>query len=278
MLGVANAGERLVAVGAHGVVLLSDDFGVSWHQAHDVPTQTTLTAVTFLDARKGFAVGHDGVVLKTEDGGESWSMRYVDIDRGSPLLTVAFLDPKHGLAMGGFGLVVETTDGGWRWHERPLRRTDVDVLALNKILVTNDQIYVAADSGVVYRSERDASAFAPVQAPTNASFWDALALPDGGLLVCGSGGEVWRVRRDLQGWAALEAPEARGFTSMALTLDRRIALAGLGGALAIAPADASRLVSANPGSRTDWSALTAGPRGKLVLLGAHGVTLAPDRP
>jgi photosystem II stability/assembly factor-like uncharacterized protein len=278
MLAVANAGDRLVAVGTHGLVLISDDFGVSWRQARDVPTQATLTSVTFLNAKKGFAVGHDAVVLKTEDGGESWSMRYVDIDRGSPLLTVAFLDEQHGLAMGGFGLVLETTDGGWRWRERPLRRSDVDVFSLNKILVAGDQIYVAADSGIVYRGGGDANSFVPVQAPTNAAFWNALALPDGALLFCGSGGEVWRVRRDLSGWSQLEVPDARGFTGVTLTLDGRLALAGLGGIVAIGAADGARLTAANQGTSTDWTALTAGPRGKLVLLGEHGVTLTPDRP
>jgi photosystem II stability/assembly factor-like uncharacterized protein len=278
MLAVATAGDRLIAVGAHGLILLSDDFGVSWRQARDVPTQATLTAVTFLDAKRGFAVGHDAVVLKTDDGGENWSMRYVDIDRGGPLLTVAFLDDKHGLAMGGFGLVLETTDGGWRWRERLLRRTDVDVVSLNKILVAGDQIYVASDSGVVYRSGRDAASFVAVQAPTTASFWSALALPDGWLLFCGAGGEVWRARRDLTGWEAVDTPKSAGFTGMTLTLDGRLALAGLGGVLAIGPADGDALRPAQGPGRGDWAALTAGPRGKLVLLGEHGVVLTSDKP
>src|SRR6266498_2339356 len=58
LLGVARAGARLVAVGDHGVVVLSDDEGRNWRQAGTVPTRQMLTAVTFVDAKRGFAVGH----------------------------------------------------------------------------------------------------------------------------------------------------------------------------------------------------------------------------
>ena len=278
LLGVTAAGERLIAVGSHGIVLLSDDFGMSWRQARDVPTQTTLTAVTFLDPQKGFAVGHDRVVLKTEDGGESWTMRYVDVDNGGPLLTAAFIDEKRGFAMGGFGVVLETIDGGWRWRERSLRRGEVDDLSLNKILSFDDALYVAADHGRVYRQPEDGGGFVPSQAPTEASFWDAIVLPDDSLVFCGSKGEVWRTRRDLSGWTQLDAPPAPGFTAMALTLDGRLAVAGLEGALAFGASGSDKLVSVRQRQKTDYAALIAGPRGKLVLLGDRGVVLAADRP
>ena len=46
MLDVTRAGERLVAVGAYGNILYSDDSGNSWRQAR-VPVQVSLTAVSF---------------------------------------------------------------------------------------------------------------------------------------------------------------------------------------------------------------------------------------
>jgi len=70
MLSATRAGDRLVAVGDHGVVLLSDDDGKNFRQAHAVPTRATLTGVTFIDAREGWACGHWGVVLHTTDGGD----------------------------------------------------------------------------------------------------------------------------------------------------------------------------------------------------------------
>ena len=52
-LGLASAGERVIAVGERGVVMRSDDRGASWVQS-DVPVRATLTAVSFVDARTGF--------------------------------------------------------------------------------------------------------------------------------------------------------------------------------------------------------------------------------
>src|SRR6266446_13005 len=56
LLGIAVAGERLVAVGERGVIIWSDDAGTTWSQAQ-VPVSVTLTAVAFADARQGWVVG-----------------------------------------------------------------------------------------------------------------------------------------------------------------------------------------------------------------------------
>jgi photosystem II stability/assembly factor-like uncharacterized protein len=71
MLAVTRAGERLVAVGERGTVLLSDDHGASWKQAA-VPVQVTLASVCFADAKTGWAAGHLGVILRSDDAGATW--------------------------------------------------------------------------------------------------------------------------------------------------------------------------------------------------------------
>lgn len=75
LLDVTAAGDRYVAVGSRGHIILSDDKGRTWVQAK-VPVMTTLTAVKFADANTGYAVGHDAVVLKTEDGGKTWVKKF----------------------------------------------------------------------------------------------------------------------------------------------------------------------------------------------------------
>ena len=60
----AVAGKRLVAAGARGHIVYSDDRGATWQQAK-VPVSADLTALHFVDARQGWAVGHEGVVLHT---------------------------------------------------------------------------------------------------------------------------------------------------------------------------------------------------------------------
>jgi len=75
LLDITRAGEHLVAVGARGLVILSADEGQSWRQV-PTPVSATLTAVSFADARHGWAVGHAGVIIATRDGGETWSLQF----------------------------------------------------------------------------------------------------------------------------------------------------------------------------------------------------------
>ncbi|WP_044530250.1 WD40/YVTN/BNR-like repeat-containing protein, partial [Herbaspirillum sp. B65] len=78
MLGTARAGSRIVAVGAYGYIILSDDGGASYRQAEQVPVDTTLTSVSFVDDKQGWAAGHGGVILHTVDGGKTWQLQRSD--------------------------------------------------------------------------------------------------------------------------------------------------------------------------------------------------------
>jgi photosystem II stability/assembly factor-like uncharacterized protein len=75
LLDVTRTGSRLVAVGAHGHIVYSDDSGKNWSQAQ-TPSSVTLTSVYFPSASMGWAVGHDGLILHSSDGGETWVKQF----------------------------------------------------------------------------------------------------------------------------------------------------------------------------------------------------------
>ena len=75
LLDVTLIGDRLVAVGERGHIIISDDDGSSWLQAQ-VPVMSTLTSIYFVDDSTGWAVGHDAVVLKTQDAGLTWVKQF----------------------------------------------------------------------------------------------------------------------------------------------------------------------------------------------------------
>lgn len=75
LLDVESLGNRLVAVGARGHIIYSDDRGANWTQA-EVPVSVLLTAVDFVNDRTGWAVGHSGVILKSTDAGETWRKQF----------------------------------------------------------------------------------------------------------------------------------------------------------------------------------------------------------
>lgn len=75
LLDITRAGNRLIAVGAHGHVIYSDDNGSSWQQGQ-VPVSSTLTTVYFASEQIGWAAGHDGVILNSKDGGKTWHKQF----------------------------------------------------------------------------------------------------------------------------------------------------------------------------------------------------------
>ena len=74
LLDVVRHGNKIVAVGERGHILISNDLGKQWKQVK-VPVGQMLTAVDFINERLGWAVGHDGHVVHTEDGGETWALQ-----------------------------------------------------------------------------------------------------------------------------------------------------------------------------------------------------------
>lgn len=88
LLDITRAGDRLIAVGASGLIIVSDDSGSSWRQA-EVPVSATLTAVDFPTPTHGWAVGHAGVILHSADGGESWTLQFDGREANAALLAYA---------------------------------------------------------------------------------------------------------------------------------------------------------------------------------------------
>jgi photosystem II stability/assembly factor-like uncharacterized protein len=85
-----------------------------------------LTAVSFIDADRGWAVGDRGVIWHTSDGGRNWKLQTSSVT--GRLEAVQFLDADNGFAVGGWtqpythethGIALRTRDGGKTWQNTP---------------------------------------------------------------------------------------------------------------------------------------------------------------
>lgn len=152
----AAAGQYVWLLCDEARLYVSADAGASW-QARQLPSDSKLRAIAFLDSRRGFVAGNGGVLLATEDGGETW--RRVEVPAQENLTSiwftgelgwitgwngailhsgdggktwvrqrsgvlqglecVYFADEKHGWAVGWVGTVVRTSDGGRTWQLAP---------------------------------------------------------------------------------------------------------------------------------------------------------------
>ncbi len=74
-----------------------------------------LTAVFFVDARRGWAVGDRGTVIATTNGGASWQPQASGTEAWLDSITFT-ADGQRGWAVGDDGTLIATSDGGASWQ------------------------------------------------------------------------------------------------------------------------------------------------------------------
>jgi photosystem II stability/assembly factor-like uncharacterized protein len=257
MLAVTRAGERLVAVGERGLVLLSDDDGRNWRQA-PVPVSVTLTAVAFPTAQQGWAVGHSGVVLHTEDGGQTWrkqldgakaaqmaldaaqaaaaaapgdkaaqnelaaAQRRMQDGPDKPFLALHFADEKNGFIAGAYGLLFATSDGGVTWLSRIAATDNPQGMNLYAVTGRGATVYLAGERGFFARSEDGGKHFVRIKAPYEGS-WFTLALPASGQVFLGGlRGNAWLYDEQRMAFTQSQVPSPVSFTSVLALADSRL--------------------------------------------------------
>jgi len=230
-LAVARAGDRLVAVGERGTVLLSDDHGASWRQAQ-VPVQASLTAVCFADARTGWAAGHLGVILRSDDAGASWhkqldgvqaaelvkqaaqrtgdagamaqAQRLLEEGADKPFFDLEFMDAQRGFAVGAYNLMFATTDGGKSWTALGPRLPNPKNLHLYGVRARGRTLVVAGEQGLLLRSSDGGASFSALASPYKGSFFGLLQTRGGALVAYGLRGTAYRSGDEGQHWDKLD--------------------------------------------------------------------------
>jgi photosystem II stability/assembly factor-like uncharacterized protein len=258
---VVVAGDRLVALGERGMVVLSDDGGRHWRQAR-VPVSVTLTSASFVDARQGWIAGHSGVVLHTSDGGENWSIqtdgialaqaslvqaqtlpdtavdreqrvqqaqRLVDDGADKPLLSICFADARHGMVVGAFGLAATTVDGGKTWT--PCRDRLANPMSMHLYAIANHEKtwVVAGEQGVLMRSGDDGATFEALKSPSERTLFAATAIRGGGFVFAGLLGAACRIDPGSTAVTAIELSAPLTILSSVELRDGRVMLLAQGG-------------------------------------------------
>ena len=265
-------GDHMVVVGEHGNILVSRDGGRHWTHAA-TPTRSTLTGVALHDARRGWAVGHDAVILRTDDGGSSWELVHAAPDEERTLLDVWFRDAEHGIAVGAFGYVLETTDGGDTWHVRDVADTDRH---LNHIAATaSGRIYVAAESGRIFRSDDGAKSWKALPSPYAGSLFGTLPIDEERIYVYGLRGHLFRSDDGGATWKPVDTG-IDGMLTGGLVLDAELLVfTAMGGVILSGPSDASSTSPHRRDDRADLAGALPTRDGALVVFGERGVERIP---
>jgi len=298
LLGITEAGDRLVTVGEYGHILYSDDRGETWVQAENVPTRITLTAVSFANDQEGWAVGHDAVILHTSDGGTTWERQYTDpvlegeidpetgdVPTDRTLLTVYVFDEDHVLALGAFSQALESFDGGETWLDRVLVVPEEiddpyyfpEEYHLNGAFGgPNGSVFIAAEFGVVYRSLDGGVTFEELQTDYEGSFWGGLGVGDSAIIF-GMRGNLWRTDDLGDSWYELDSGTIQSLGGGTLLPDGTIVLTGLGGAVTYSYDGGATFTAVIRPSRRGLSGAAPNGDGRIIVIGEDGIDYMPAR-
>jgi len=307
---VAVAGNSLVAVGARGHVLVSDDDGASWIQS-PVPLSTDLVAVHFPTPLQGWAVGHDSVIIHTSDGGKTWTrqldgrmalkrlqaryeysmeksdaiaaiLRSIKITMAQssdpdclplPLLDIWFKDEKVGYAVGAFNLIFHTSDGGEHWEPWLDKVDNPSEYNLNAIRGQGDAAYIVGERGLVLKLDQASGRFTPLALSYDGSFFGLIVEPDY-LVVFGMRGHAFISNKDGADFRQLTLGTTQTLVGGGALDDGRIALATQGGQLFVSDPSISRLSGIASPRMSGVLGATAIGADAMALATSAGVTRA----
>jgi len=308
LIAIAAAGERLVAVGDHGIIVISDDRGASWRQADEVPAQALLTGVCFLDAQHGVAVGHDEVALVTVDAGRTWRRTHYVPEAERPLLDVWCGASGHVIAIGAYSTYLTSADGGASWNDvkftpappagaavpAPGRAADRGTGAaaaspaaaeeaatggyhLNRIVAAGGgRLYIAGEAGHLYRSDDDGASWITLPSPYEGSFFGVQPLdggaPGAAVLAFGLRGNLYRSEDAGMSWQRIKT----GTVAMldgAARLKEGVAIVGLAGVVLVSRDGARSFRLLQQADRSGLSAAVAVGDARLAVVGENGARL-----
>ncbi|WP_144393409.1 WD40/YVTN/BNR-like repeat-containing protein [Pleionea sediminis] len=269
--------DKLVAVGERGHVLLSDNQGKSWRQVI-TPTRSTLTAVTFVDDKIGFAVGHQQVIIKTADGGETWELQFENSEDiyYPALFDVWFSDAEKGIAVGAYGLYLSTNDGGENWEfvdQESLGDPDFGLPHFYSLDYDSkkNRLYMAGELGFLAVSEDLGENWESLESPYEGSFFNVGVTPSGSLQVMGLRGHLFRSADDGESWEEIETNSIASINNMLSIGGSQLAYFSVDGVMLFSNDDGMSVKSVQT---VDRNGLMNGVKtgiNTLVVVGAKGI-------
>jgi photosystem II stability/assembly factor-like uncharacterized protein len=305
--GIALAGDRLVAVGQRGHVLLSDDQGKTWRQA-SVPACSDLVAVAFATPQQGWAVGHDGIVLRSTDAGANWTRmldgrsagalmldhyrreaataadpkqatalvqeaeRFAAQGAENPFLDIAFENAATGYLVGAFGLIFRTTDGGASWQPLLHAADNPKALHLYAVRAVGGEVYVAGEQGLLLKLDRASGRFRTVELPYKGTLFGITGTPRA-LLVHGLRGTLLRSTDAGRSWQTVNTGLQVGLTASHTDAQGRIVVVSQAGHVLVSRDDGASFTPAKTDKPVPAAAVALVGPAALVIGGPRG--LAP---
>ncbi|MGH8455478.1 MAG: WD40/YVTN/BNR-like repeat-containing protein [Stenotrophobium sp.] len=272
--GLAQSGNRIVAVGEDGHILIADHPDGPWREATVKPQRgSTFTKVAFVGSGVALAVGHDGWIVRSQDNGETWNeVNFDSSDQAAPLFGIAGPFAGKLFVFGAFGQCLSSTDLGKTWQKvTDPAIADHHLYAL--VRATNGALLMAGERGLLSLSQDNGATWKKLTSIYPGSFFGALALPSGRLLVFGMRGHAFYSDDTGATWHASEIPDPVSMFGGAVTAQGEVILVGEGSSVQISKDGGAHFVLASQGELRNLAAVLPLPGGGLLTGGEGGIAL-----
>lgn len=185
------------AVGHDGVVLHSDDAGVSWRLQLDGRQAVRLIEEYFADDLRDGDEAGDTERLAVEVA------QFIADGADKSLLDVWFDDELTGFVVGAFGVAFRTEDGGRTWAPWFHHIDNPRGLHIYALDVAAGDLYAAGEQGLVLKLSRDGHRFEALNTPYAGTYFGVVGSGDA-VLVYGLRGNVYRSIDDGLSWEKID--------------------------------------------------------------------------
>lgn len=278
--------EKGWAVGHDGVVLHTDDGGLTWGMQLNgfEEIKLNLTHAKMLLSAKETEFVDATAEAKEALSGELKELKYqcesmeADYKGGvccDPLLDVWFKDEEEGFVIGAYGLFFHTSDGGVNWTPWWDRVNNPDKLHLNAIAATDDILYIAGESGILFRSLDDGKSWESLESPYGGSFLGIVASQNDNFVIAfGIGGKmVYSVDRG-KSWKLIQTRAGAALSGGIVQENGHALIVSYSGVIMVGP-DRSGSFTPKRAGGVGWNAVVDVGDSHIVLVGLRGVKRIP---
>jgi photosystem II stability/assembly factor-like uncharacterized protein len=266
-------------VGHDGVVLHSQDGGETWsvqfdgNRANKLLFEHYKKAVTAKEAELASVPDWDKqrISMELEDLNYAFDDASYALEEGGwkPFLDVWFKDDKVGFIIGAYGLIFHTVDSGVSWQPWNGHITNPDGYHYNGITGSGNMVYIAGESGTLYRSMDGGESWENLESPYRGSFFDIVSSKRTQQIVAmGLRGNVFRSNNLGTDWQKVASPVQNAISGGTLLSDDRLYVAT--STILTAAVDEQKLVATKVRA-SGYSAVSETADGELVVVGLRGV-------
>lgn len=226
-------------VGHDGVVLKTDDGGLSWHiqldgfEANKLMSQhaTALRehAQQALDDAAPAEEPELQEALEAAEYAAQDASSFLEEGASRPFLDVWFRNEQEGFVIGAFGLILRTADGGESWTPWFDRLDNPYSMHLNSIREIGQALYITAEAGALFRSGDNGQTWQRLESPYDGSLFGILGSGDGRLITFGLRGHVFQSLNGGDSWVEIETGTSASLFGGTLLPDGTAVLVGTQG-------------------------------------------------